>query len=88
MFIWAASFLLVILLNLFNGSIHRISNRRTRKAVKVFFEALDVVFEKKSGTIDKLSDDVIKGIAEGQADYEAGSTTTLEEFKKKLMIFK
>lgn len=58
------------------------------KAIEAFFEALDVVFEKRSDTTDKLPDHVIKGIAEGQADFDAGRTITMEEFKKKLLMFK
>jgi len=58
------------------------------KAVRAFFEALDVSFEKQSDTNEKLPQHVINGIAEGKADFEAGRTINMEEFKKKLLMFK
>ena len=61
--------------------------KEQEKAIEAFFEALEVSFEKRSDTED-LPDHVIKGIAEGEADFEAGRITTMEEFKKKLLMFK
>jgi predicted transcriptional regulator len=61
--------------------------KEQEKAVEAFFEALEVSFEKKSDS-DKLPDHVINGIAEGEADFEAGRVTTMDEFKKKLLMFK
>ena len=58
------------------------------KAVRAFLEALDVNFENISDPIEKLPDHVIKGIAEGKADAEAGRTISFDEFKKKLVMFK
>ena len=55
------------------------------KIVKAFLEALDISFEKEDET---LPAHVLEGIAEGQADFEAGRTITMDEFKKKLLMFK
>lgn len=58
-----------------------------RRAVEAFFEALDVQFEKRSDN-EQLPEHVLKGIAAGEADFAAGRTITLEEFKKKLLMYK
>lgn len=61
--------------------------KEQEKAIEAFLEALEVPFDKRSDS-DELPEHVIKGIAEGQADFEAGHTITMEEFKKKLLMYK
>ena len=61
-------------------------SKEQEKAIEAFFEALDVPFEKRSD--EKLPDHVIKGIAQGEEDFAAGRTISLQEFKKKLLMFK
>jgi hypothetical protein len=55
------------------------------KLMTAFLEEQHISFFKED---DDLPDYVLKGIAEGEADLEAGRTTTLEDFKKKLLMFK
>ena len=55
------------------------------KIVKAFLVALEISFTKED---EMLPDHVLKGIAEGEEDFKAGRTVTLEEFKKKLLMFK
>jgi len=54
------------------------------KFVKAFLEALGIPFVKDDE--EELPPHVLAGIAQGQADIEAGRFITLEEFKKKLHI--
>lgn len=61
--------------------------KEQERAVEAFFEALDVQFEKRSDK-EQLPAHVLKGIADGGADFAAGRTITLEEFKKKLLMYK
>jgi predicted transcriptional regulator len=61
--------------------------KEQEKAIEAFFEALEVSFEKESIS-EKLPEHVVKGIAEGEADFEAGRIITMEEFKKKLFMYK
>ncbi|MEO7211288.1 MAG: DUF2683 family protein [Mucilaginibacter sp.] len=56
------------------------------KAVNAFLRALEVSFVKDDD--DDLPPHVIAGIKKGEEDYEAGRHTSLEEFKKKLHMFK
>lgn len=55
------------------------------KLMQAFLEEQHITFIKED---DDLPDHVLKGIAEGEADFEAGRYTTLDEFKKKLLMFK
>ena len=57
------------------------------KVVKAFLEALGISFFKSDET-EKLPEHVIKGIQQGMEDFEAGRYITMDEFKKKLSIFK
>ncbi len=59
--------------------------KEQQKALETFLKALVVPFE-KSPDSDELPEHVIKGIAQGQADFEAGRFITFEEFKKKFPI--
>ena len=43
--------------------------KEQEKSIEAFFEGLEVPFEKRSDN-DELPEHVIKGIAEGQADFE------------------
>ena len=54
------------------------------KFVKAFLEALEISFEKDD--VEDLPQHVLKGIAEGQADIEAGRFITLDEFKKRFPV--
>ena len=67
------------------GHIYSISYKRTREGYKGFFEALEVPYDKRVDS-DELPEHVLKGIAEGQADFEAGRTFTMEEFKKRFPV--
>jgi hypothetical protein len=55
------------------------------KLITAFLEEQHISFFKED---EDLPDSVLKGIAEGEVDFEAGRTTSLEEFKKKLLMFK
>jgi len=57
------------------------------KIVKAFLEALEISFVKSDET-EELPEHVIKGIKEGMEDFEAGRYITMDEFKKRLSIFK
>jgi hypothetical protein len=52
------------------------------KLLKAFLEASDISFIKDDEA--QLPQHVLDGIAQGQADFEAGRFITLEEFKKKI----
>ncbi|RYG10700.1 MAG: hypothetical protein EOO07_21735 [Chitinophagaceae bacterium] len=52
------------------------------KVVKAFLEALNISFEKNDEEV--LPEHVLKGIAKGLEDVEAGRTITMDEFKKRL----
>ena len=55
------------------------------KAVKAFFEALEVVFFKDDDELqEELPAHVLEGIRRGQEDIKAERTITSEEFKKEL----
>ncbi len=54
------------------------------KFMKAFLEALEISFVKDD--LDDLPQHVLDGIAEGQADIEAGRSITLDEFKKRFPI--
>jgi len=54
------------------------------KFMRAFLEALEISFV-KDDEVD-LPQHVLDGIAEGQADIEAGRFITLEEFKKKFPV--
>lgn len=56
------------------------------KLIAAFLEAQHIPFFKEEN--ETLPEHVLKGIAEGQADFEAGRTISFEEFKKKLLMFK
>lgn len=52
------------------------------KALEVFLEKHEISFEKLPD--EELPQHVLDGIAQGQADFEAGRTISFEEFKKRL----
>jgi len=53
------------------------------KVVKAFLEALDIDFVKDDD--EELPQYVLDGIARGQADFKAGRTMSLENFRKKML---
>ena len=57
------------------------------KVVKAFLDALEISFVKSDET-EELPEHVIKGVQQGMEDFEAGRYITMDEFKKKLSIFK
>lgn len=60
--------------------------KEQESAIEAFFEAFDVSFDKKSN--ERLPDHVLKGIAEGEADLDAGRTISIEEFRKNFRTIK
>ncbi|AMR31597.1 hypothetical protein A0256_09260 [Mucilaginibacter sp. PAMC 26640] len=58
------------------------------KAVEAFFAALEVSFTKDDNQEEGLPPHVIKGVKQGEADYEAGEYTSFADFTKKLHLFK
>ena len=56
------------------------------KLMKAFLQESGIPFVKDDEA--ELPQHVLDGIAEGQADFEAGRTITMDEFKKKLLMYK
>lgn len=57
-----------------------------QKVVKAFLDALEISFVTNDS--EELPSHVLKGIKQGEADYEAGEYTSLDDFKAKLHMFK
>ncbi len=60
--------------------------KEQESAIEAFFEAFDVSFDKKSDA--KLPEHVLKGIAEGEEDFEAGRVISMEEFMQNFLTIK
>jgi hypothetical protein len=59
--------------------------KEQEKAIEAFLEALEVPYDKRLDSVE-LPEHVLKGIAKGQADFEAGRFITFEEFRKKFPV--